>query len=116
MKIKLLIFALLFVAVSQNFAQRKGSFSTQTDTLNNINSFVLSMMTEWKIPATSITIVKDGKPYYSSAYGLKNIAKNLPATINTLFPIASCTKSFTAVALGILADEGKLDRNKPIKE
>ena len=115
MKIKLLILAILFVTVSPNFAQRKGS-PTQADTLNNINSFILSMMTEWKIPATSITIVKDGKPYYSSAYGLKNTAKNLPATINTLFPIASCTKSFTAAALGILADEKKLDWNKPIKE
>jgi len=115
MKNKLLIFAFLFVALSPNFAQRKG-LPTQADTLNNINSFILSMMTEWKVPATSITIVKDGKLYYSSAYGLKNTAKNLTATINTLFPIASCTKSFTAVALGILADEGKLDWNKPIKE
>ena len=116
MRKKLLILAFLFVAISPNFAQRKSSIPTQADTLNNINSFVLGMMAEWKIPATSITIVKDGKPYYSSAYGLKNIAKNLPATVNTLFPIASCTKSFTATALGILADEGKLDWNKPIKE
>ena len=116
MKIKLLILAILFVTVNPNFAQRKGSLLTQQDTLNNINSFILSMMTEWKIPAASITIVKDGKPYYSSAYGIKNTAKNLPATVNTLFPIASCTKSFTAMALGILADEKKLDWNKPIKE
>lgn len=116
MRKKLLILALLFVSISPNFAQRKGSIPAQADTLNNLNAFVLAMMAEWKIPATSITIVKDGKPYYSSAYGLKNTAKNLPATVNTLFPIASCTKSFTAAALGILADEGKLDWNKPIKE
>ena len=113
---KLLIFAFLFTTITQNFAQRRGSTPSKMDTLNGINSFILNMMTEWKIPATSLTIVKDGKPYYSSAYGLKNTVKNLPATINTLFPIASCTKSFTAVALGILADEGKLDWNKPIKE
>ncbi len=116
MKKKLLILALLFVTITPNFAQRKGYVPTQSDTLNSINSFVLAMMAEWKIPATSITIVKDGKPYYTSAYGLKNTAKNLPATINTLFPIASCSKSFTAVALGILVDEGKLDWNKPVKE
>ena len=116
MKKKLLTFAFLFVAISSNFAQRKSIVLTQADTINNINSFILSMMAKWKIPATSITIAKDGKLYYSSAYGLKNTAKNLPATINTLFPIASCSKSFTAAALGILADEGKLDWNKPIKE
>ena len=72
MKIKLLIFALLFVSITPSFSQRRGSVPTQADTINTINSFVLSMMAEWKIPATSITIVKDGKPYYSSAYGLKN--------------------------------------------
>lgn len=116
MKKKLLIFALLFITTTPNFAQRRGYIPTQADTLNNINSFVLSMMTTWKIPATSLTIVKDGKPYYTSAYGLKNMAKNLPVTINTLFPIASCSKSFTAAALGILADEGKLDWSKPIKQ
>ena len=116
MKIKLLIFAFLFITITPNFAQKRGYVPTQADTINNINSFVLSMMAEWKIPATSITIVKDGKPYCSSAYGMKNMVKNLPATTNTLFPIGSCSKSFTAAALGILADEAKLDWNKPIKE
>lgn len=115
MKLKLLIFAILLITSNTNFAQRKGT-PTQADTLNNINNFVLQMMTEWKIPATSISIVKDGKPYYTFAFGLKNTQKSLPNTVNTLFPIASCTKSFTATALAILADEGKLDWNKPIKE
>lgn len=115
MKLKLLIFAVLLITFNTNFAQRKGT-PTQADTLNNINNFVLQMMTEWKIPATSITIVKDGKPYYAFAFGLKNTQKNIPNTVNTLFPIASCTKSFTATALAILVDEGKLDWSKPIKE
>jgi CubicO group peptidase (beta-lactamase class C family) len=115
MKLKLLIFTFFSLSFNINFAQRKGT-PTQADTLNNINAFVLQTMAEWKIPATSITIVKDGKPYFSSAYGLKNTQKNLPNTVNTLFPIASCTKSFTATALAILADEGKLDWNKPIKD
>ena len=72
-------------------------------------------MAEWEVPAGGITIIKDGKPYYSSAFGQRDIAKNLPATINTLFGIASCTKSFTAASLSILADEGKLDWDKPVK-
>ena len=62
MKIKLLIFAFLFITITPNFAQKRGYVPTQADTINNISSFVLSMMSEWKIPATSITIVKDGKP------------------------------------------------------
>lgn len=115
MKRKLLIFSLIFASFSNISAQRKNYVATQADTLNNINAFVLQTMVEWKVPACGITIVKDGKPYYSSAFGQRNIAKNLPATVNTLFGVASCTKSFTAAALAILADEGKLDWDKPIK-
>lgn len=115
MKLKLLIFAILLITFNTNLAQRKGT-PTQADTLNNINIFVLQTMAEWNIPATSISVVKDGKPYANFAFGLKNTQKNLPNTVNTLFPIASCTKSFTATALAILVDEGKLDWNKPIKE
>ena len=115
MKRKLLIFSLLFATFSNISAQRKNYVATQTDTLNNINAFVLQTMAQWKVPACGITIVKDGKPYYSSAFGQRNIAKNLPATINTLFGVASCTKSFTAAALAILVDEGKLDWDKPVK-
>lgn len=115
MKRKLLIFSLLFATFSNLSAQRKNDIATQADTLNTINAFVLQTMSAWKIPACGITIVKDGKSYYSSAFGQRNIAKNLPATVNTLFGVASCTKSFTAAALSILADEGKLDWDKPIK-
>lgn len=115
MKRKLLIFSLLFATFSNLLAQRKNYVATQADTLNNINAFVLQTMAEWKVPACGITIIKDGKPYYSSAFGQRNTAKNLPATVNTLFGVASCTKSFTAAALAILADEGKLDWDKSIK-
>ena len=112
---KLLIFSLLITSFSNLSAQRRNYVATQADTINTINNFILQTMSEWKVPACGITIVKDGKPYYSSAFGQRNIAKNLPATVNTLFGIASCTKSFTAAALAILADEGKLDWDKPVK-
>lgn len=109
------ILLFLITSCSISFAQRKGT-QNQADTLNAINSFIQEMMVQWKVPSTVITIVKDGKPYYSAGFGLKNIRKDLVATPNTIFPIASCTKSFTAAALSMLADEGKLDWNKPIQE
>ena len=41
---------------------------------------------------------------------------NLPVTDQTLFPIASITKSFTVATLGTLATEGKLDWDKPVRD
>jgi CubicO group peptidase (beta-lactamase class C family) len=115
MRQKLLIFSFLFASFQNISAQRSNYIFTRTDTINTINNFIYQVMADWKVPACAITIVKDGKPYHSSAFGQRNIAKNLPATVNTLFGIASCTKSFTAAALAILADEGKLDWDKPVK-
>ena len=39
-----------------------------------------------------------------------------PVTADTLFPIASCTKSFTTTALALLADEGKLAFDDPVRK
>jgi CubicO group peptidase (beta-lactamase class C family) len=115
MRQKLLIFSFLFASFQNISAQRSNYVFTRTDTINTINNFIYQVVADWKVPACAITIVKDGKPYHSMAFGQRNIAKNLPASVNTLFGIASCTKSFTAAALAILADEGKLDWDKPVK-
>src|ERR1041384_5398588 len=49
-------------------------------------------------------------------FGYRDYEKKLPVTPNTLFPIASNTKLFTAIAAGFLVEEGKLTWNRPIRE
>jgi CubicO group peptidase (beta-lactamase class C family) len=72
-------------------------------------------MTEWKVPGCAISIVKDGQVLWSVGLGQKNTTTKQTVTPQTLFPIASCSKSFTAAAMAILVDEGKVDWNKPVK-
>ncbi|NBB22288.1 serine hydrolase [Runella sp. CRIBMP] len=109
-------FVFLFLLTFVTFAQKKNTPPPPTDPLTGFDAFVNQMLVEWRVPGASVAIVKDGKLLYAKGYGFKDIKKNLPVTEKTLFPIASCTKSFTSAALAILADEGKLDWNKPIKE
>src|ERR1041384_6212662 len=49
-------------------------------------------------------------------FGYRDYEKKLPVKPDTLFPIASNTKLFTAIAAGFLVEEGKLTWNRPIRE
>ncbi len=83
--------------------------------LQGFSEFVQSTMQDWQLPGLAIAIVKDGELIFSQGFGKRNVAQNLDVTPDTLFAIASCTKAFTATALGILVDEGKLEWDKPVR-
>ncbi len=84
--------------------------------LKDFDAYVQKVMSDWKVPGAAIVIVKDGKVVLSKGYGLRDVRNHLPVTEQTLFPIASITKSFTVATLGTLASEGKLDWDKPVRE
>ncbi|HCI82966.1 MAG TPA: serine hydrolase [Ktedonobacter sp.] len=83
--------------------------------LQSFDDFVRTTMQEWKLPGLAIAIVKDGNILFSQGFGKRNIAQDLDVTPKTLFAIGSCTKAFTATAMGILVDEGKLDWDTPVR-
>ncbi len=59
-------------------------------------------------PGAAVMVIKNGKPIFSKAYGLANLEKQTSCTTNTNFRLASVTKQFTAMAILILAERGKL--------
>ena len=64
-------------------------------------------------PGTAFGIVLDGQLVYSGAFGYTDVAKKTPATTQSLFRIASMTKSITAMAILRLRDGGKLRLDDP---
>jgi CubicO group peptidase (beta-lactamase class C family) len=80
------------------------------------DEFAAQAMKDWRVPGAAIAVVKDGKVILSKGYGLRDVSKSLPVTPKTVFAIGSVTKSFTVASLGSLADEGKLDWDKPVRE
>jgi len=79
-----------------------------------IEQKIIDLMGEFKIPGLSIGIVEHGKPIYAKGFGARNIEKNLPFTANTLFGVGSISKSFTALALLQLVQEGKINLQDPV--
>jgi len=56
----------------------------------------------------AVLVAKDGKPLYKTVQGMANKAYNVPNRLNTKFNLASIGKTFTAVAIMQLIEQGKL--------
>ena len=68
------------------------------------------------IPGMAIGVIKDGKTLLAEGYGVADVEKQTKLDSQSLFGIASCTKSFTAALIAKLVDEGKIDYDTPIIE
>src|SRR5436190_16519776 len=60
------------------------------------------------IPGVAVVVVKDDKPIFLKAYGMAHREAGVKATTDTLWYIASSTKSFTALAAALLDREGTM--------
>lgn len=67
-----------------------------------------------EIPAMAIVVIKDDRPIFVRAYGMADKEAGIKADTDTLFYIASSTKSFTALAAALLDKEGKIKLDDPI--
>ena len=68
------------------------------------------------IPGAAWAIVIDGKVAHIGVTGLRDVAEKSPVDADTVFRIASMTKSFTAMAILQLRDEGKLSLDDPAEQ
>ena len=84
--------------------------------LSQLDSYFETARQEWKIPGMAVAIVKDGKVVLAKGYGVKEFSKQEKVDENTLFAIASNTKAFTAAALSILVDEGKINWDDKVRD
>ena len=82
----------------------------------HIDKFLELKMKEVNIPGMVVAITDREKLIRVSAYGLADIAAQVPVTPDSLFEIASMGKSFTVTALLQLHDEGKLDLQAPVTQ
>jgi len=73
-------------------------------------------MSKTHLPGLSIAIVKDGKVIYSRGFCFRDLEYGLTATSSTLYGIGSVTKSFTALSVMQLVEEGRLSVEYPVSK
>ncbi|NHJ84041.1 MAG: beta-lactamase family protein [Asgard group archaeon] len=82
----------------------------------SLESLIATLMQQSKIPSLAVAVVQDDKTIYSKAFGARTLKENKPASLDTLYGIGSCTKSFTCLALLQLTEQGKLKLTDPISK
>ncbi|MEO1032324.1 MAG: serine hydrolase domain-containing protein [Bacteroidota bacterium] len=84
---------------------------------DKIDSFIENTLNEFsEIPSLAITIVKDDKAFFTNAYGYSDIENKVKTNTNTVYYIASVTKSFVGLLASQLEADGVIDLDKPITE
>lgn len=88
---------------------------TQQDHRQEIDALVSSMVKSGG-PGCTVAVAKAGNILFSKGYGLATVEYDVPNTPNTIFHVASVSKQFTAFAIALLADEGKIALDDDIRK
>ena len=80
-----------------------------------LEQIVAKLREDYNVAGMSVALIKNGEIVSVEGYGVRDAAENLPMTKDTVMPIGSVTKTFTSLALAMLADEGKLDWDEPVR-
>ena len=112
--ISVLVFALCTLSNAQDKLTQNALDVTQK--LAGFDAFMEKTLKDWNAPGIGVGVVVGDKLVFAKGYGYRDYEKKLPVTPQTMFTIASNTKLFTAVAAGMLVEEGKLTWDRPIKE
>src|SRR5215813_7016401 len=76
---------------------------------DQIDDYIKQAMQKRRIPGLALAVVKDGQVIKAQGYGVANLETETPVTPETVFELASVTKQFTATAIMILVEEGKVN-------
>ncbi|MFM1930910.1 MAG: hypothetical protein RL226_213, partial [Bacteroidota bacterium] len=84
--------------------------------IKKLDEYYAKALLDWNVPGMAIAIVKDGETIFAKGYGVKDVNTKQPVTPNSLFAVASNTKAFTAAALGMLVEEGKISWDDKVQK
>lgn len=95
------------LAVSSSTAQPSAPLPAGFD------AYVERVLKTFNVPGASVAVVKDGRVVMAKGYGVRKLGQSDRVDANTRFGIASNTKFFTATAIAMLVEQGKLEWDAP---
>ena len=110
----LFIIALAPPVAAPVVARAQTSTSGTEELSGKVDAYVAAEMRAEKIPGLALAIVRDGKTIKSLGYGLANLELDVPVKPETIFQTGSVGKQFTATAVMMLVEDGKIRLDDPI--
>jgi CubicO group peptidase (beta-lactamase class C family) len=101
---------------AQPLADKTTARSLGPDVTAKIATIAQQTLRSMGVPSASISIVRDSKIAYTGAFGMARIEPPLPATPQMRYPVGSISKQFTAAAVLLLQQDGKLKLDDPISK
>jgi CubicO group peptidase (beta-lactamase class C family) len=107
-----LVLAAPLVATCQPVGSRPRSEAGLPD---DFALLVRRLMARDQIPGVAVGVIEWGHLVFARGFGYRALDSRLPVTPDTLFPLGSCSKAFTATAIALLADEGRIGLDTPVR-
>ena len=111
--LRILLIAILAVRVSA-LAEVEGTNCSSQEAQGKIDNAVRKVLMAMQAPSASVAIIQDGKVAYVQAYGDARLNPQVKAKPEMRYCIGSISKQFTAAAILMLAEEGKLSLDDPV--
>lgn len=108
------IITFLFVAVSIQFANAQ--YATKQLDLKKLDAYFNKAIKDWNVPGMGVAIILNDSVIFAKGYGVTDVTTGEKANENTLFCVASNSKSFTAASIGTLVDDKKLKWDSKVTE
>lgn len=99
--IRLLLMGLAFFVAGPSFADR-------------VDDFLKAELTRQRIPGMAVAVIQGEKVVKAAGYGFANLELKVPVTADTVFQLGSVGKQFTAGAVMLLVQDGKIRLEEPV--
>jgi CubicO group peptidase (beta-lactamase class C family) len=99
----------LLLSVAAAMTSARATSAPDGETLSaRVDAVVQQQMKDQKIPGLSLAVVRNGLVIKAKGYGYANLELHAPARVDTIFPAGSITKQFTATAIMLLVEQGRI--------
>src|SRR5947207_2284932 len=105
----------LIVLPLQSFGRAESNQEKQ-DSLSEKVDKIFAQWDKPDSPGCEMVVIRDGQIVYKSGYGMANLEHNIPLSPASIMDTGSVSKQFTAMAIALLAEQGKLSLDDDIRK
>ena len=90
--------------------------AARPDRFDGVRGAIHRLLDSASAPSLAVAVAKDGRILWEEAFGWQDREKQVPATVNTMYSLASISKPITATGLMVLVERGKVDLDHPTND